>query len=270
MPSPWAVRGPLVALGAALVIALVMGDVVALTLPWLALVGVVVYLAVRVWRQRGLERRATRVQELTLLRHHAEAVRRAWTLVPAVTRQPNLYVRCVALLSQCLEHLKAYDAAMVGYDKLLEHLPGDHPAAIQLRAHRAMAALHSHRLADADDTLRQLRGRVEPYAQTPIGATYRLAELTQAVRTNHYADALEEADRLLEELRPLGVEAGYGHALLALCHREDRSERDEQDRRAAVERWWRRATLLLPEAALVDRYPELGIFVEEAGAARRA
>lgn len=259
MPSVWAVRAPLLVMGAALAVALVLGDVVALTVPWIALAGVFGYLTWRVRRQRGLEHRATRVQELTMLRHHAHAVRRAWALVPAVARQPNLYMRCVALLSQCLGQLKAYDAAIVGYDTLLEHLPSDHPGAVQLRAHRALAALHGDRLADADDTLRELRSHVEAYAHTPIGATCRLAELTQAVRTHHYSDPLERADAMLEELRPLGVEAGYGHALLALCHREDRSDRDERKRRAEVDRWWRRATLLLPEAALLDRYPELEV-----------
>lgn len=259
MPSAWAVRTPLLVMGAALAVALVLGDAVALTLPWIVLAGVFGYLAWRVRRQRGLEGRATRVQELTMLRLHAEAVRRAWTLVPAVARQPNLYMRCVALMSQCLQQLKAYDAAIVGYDALLEHLPSDHPGAVQLRAHRALAALHGDRLADADDTLRELRNYVEPYADTPIGATCRLAELTQAVRTHHYSDPLERAEHMLEELRPLGVEAGYGHALLALCHREDRSARDESARRAEVERWWRRATLLLPEPALLERYPELKV-----------
>ena len=152
-----------------------------------------------------------------------------------------------------------YGAAIVGYDSLLEHLPNDHPGAIQLRAHRALAALHSDRLADADDTLRQMRSHVEPYANTPIGATYRLAELTQAVRTHHYSDPLERAEHMLDDLRPLGVEAGYGHALLALCHQEDRASRDEHARREAVRRWWESATLLLPEAALLDRYPELRV-----------
>ncbi len=226
-PSPWLARVPLVIMVAALVVALLMGGVVAIVLPWLALVAVFVYLVVRVRWSRNLERNAMRVQELTMLRRYADALRRAWRLVPTVTRQPNLYVHTVALLSQCLHQLEAYDAAMTGYDRLLAHLPSEHPGAIQLRAQRALAALQSDRLTDADDTLRQLRSLAEPYAHTAIGATVRLAELTQAVRTYHYTDALMDADGMLEQLRPLGVEAGYGHALLALCHREDRSEREE-------------------------------------------
>ncbi|MFW6061050.1 MAG: hypothetical protein ACODAQ_12790, partial [Phycisphaeraceae bacterium] len=256
-PSRWTARAPLIVMIAALVVAILLGNIWAMVLPWAALLGVFLYLVVRVRGARGLEQRTTRVQELSMLRRYPEGLRRAWTLVPRLTHQPTLYIRCVALLSQCLHQLKAYDAAIVGYDGLLEHLPHEYPGAIQLRAHRALAALHGDRLADADDTLRQLRNVVGPYAHTTIGATVRLAELTQATRTHHYTDPLDRADRLLEELRPLGVEAGYGHALLALCHREDRSERDETGRRAQVQLWWNRATTLLPEAALLDRYPEL-------------
>jgi len=128
---------------------------------------------------------------------------------------------------------------------------------VQLRTFRAICALHADRLADADDTLRQLRGLIAPYAKGAVGAAYRLAELTQHVRTHHYTEGLERADRMLEDLRPLGVEAGYGHALIALCHQEDRADRDAATRQQQVDLWWRRATLLLPAAALTERYPEL-------------
>ena len=256
-PSVWASRAPLIALVAAVVVAVALGGYWAIALPWVVLLGVFVFLAVRVQRARRLERGATRAQELAMLRRYREALARTWRLVPDVTRQPSLYVRSVALLSQCLQQLQAYDAAITGYDHMLQHLPNEHPGAVQLRAQRALAALHSDRLADADDTLRQLRGVIQPYEYTTIGAAVRLAELTQAVRTHHYTDPLARADEMLDLLRPLGVEAGYGHALLALCHREDRSERDAADRQRAVSLWWQRATRLLPEAALLDRYPEL-------------
>jgi len=256
-PSPWAARAPLIVMAAAIAAAVVLGGAYAAILPWVVLLGVFVFLAMRVRQARQREQGATRAQELAMLRHYPEAMRRAWLLVPQTTQQPNLYVRCVALLSQCLQQVKAYDAAIAGYDRLLDHLPREHPGAVQLRTFRAISALHADRLADADDTLRHLRGLVGPYADSAIGAAFRLAELTQHVRTHHYADGLERADQLLDELRPLGVEAGYGHALVALCHQEDRTARDETDRRQHVNLWWRRATLLLPEAALTDRYPEL-------------
>lgn len=261
-PAWWAARVPMVVMVATLVAALAIGGMWTLILPWVALLGVLIYLVARVKRMRRLEQQTTRVQEMVMLRQHEHALRRAWVLLPTLTAQPALYVRCLTLLAQCLHHVKAYDAAIVGYDCLLSHLPQDYPGAIQLRAQRALAAMHGDRLADADDTIRGLRSVVEPYAQTPIGATFRLAELTQSVRTHHYTDPLGRADQMLAELRPLGVDAGYGHALLALCHHEDRSERDDADRREQVKLWWQRATTLLPEAALLAQYPELSALRE--------
>ena len=263
-PSPWMARAPLIVMVVAIAAAVALGGAYAAILPWLVLLGVFVFLTVRIKQGRSLEHGATRAQELAMLRHYPEAMRRAWRLVPSVTRQPSLYVRCVALLSQSLQQVRAYDAAITGYDRLLEHLPREHPGAVQLRTFRAICALHADRLADADDTLRQLRGVIEPYAQGAVGAAFRLAELTQNVRTHHYTEALERADQLLDDLRPLGVEAGYGHALVALCHKEDRAQRDEASRRQQVDLWWRRATLLLPPAALVERYPELNRVREHA------
>src|SRR5690606_10485087 len=111
-------------------------------------------------------------------------------------------------------------------DRLLDMLPQDHPGAIHLRIHRAIAALSAERLLDADEALRRLRNVTSDYARTPLAALYRFAELIQIVRTGHYDDALHEADTLLDALRPLGIEAGYGHALLALCYQQARGDRD--------------------------------------------
>jgi hypothetical protein len=73
------------------------------------------------------------------------------------------------------------------------------------------------------------------------------------VRTNHFADAVEGCDGLLDELRPLGVDAGYGHALVALAyHHLAGAAAGEQ---AAL--WWSRATLLVAAPALLDRFAEL-------------
>ncbi len=119
---------------------------------------------------------------------------------------------------------------------------------------------------------------VERLGRTPVTAGFRLARLIQDVRTHHFADALETSDELIDELRPLGVEAGYGMALMALCyhqHHRRQAEHTDTDTDAAsagtggapdtagpsdaVARWWQRATLLLPAPVLVDRFPELKV-----------
>jgi len=119
--SPWTARAPLIVMVVAIAAAVALGGAFAAVLPWLVLLGVFVFLTVRVKQGRSLEQNATRAQELAMLRHYPEAMRRAWRLVPAVTHQPSLYVRCVALLAQSLQQARAYDAAITGYDRLLAH-----------------------------------------------------------------------------------------------------------------------------------------------------
>ena len=101
---------------------------------------------------------------------------------------------------------------------------------------------------------------------TPISASYRLACLVQQIRTHHFADAVQDSQNLVEELRPLGVESGYGHALLAFAHEplasrvsaEALAEPEQLAAHASEARnCWSRATLLLSPEAIADRYPEL-------------
>lgn len=263
--SPWLNRAPLLVMAGLLVLMLVMGGLAGLILPWLGLAGLLGYMAWRNRRARELERRAGSVQELAMLRSYPQAMRDAWTLLPRVATQPPLYVQTVVMLSHCLDRVKAHDAAIVGYDRLLPHFPHDHPGGIHLRIQRAFATLFADRLADADDTLRRVRGVIEPYARSSLGAAYRLAQLFQHVRTHHFADAVDEAGDLLEALRPLGIEAGYGHALLALCYHQAPPESEEQGwaRHQAAKLWWGRARTLMPEAALVGRFPELNPLAKE-------
>lgn len=252
-PSPgsvWVARAPLFILGFAVAIAVGVGGALGLMLPWLAVMGVMVYGVVRVRRMRTLEARVGRVQELAMLRHYREALDQAWTLVQDLTPYPALQHRAVSVLAHCLDDTGAHDAAIVTYDRLLDDLPADHPGALLLRVQRVIAELFTDRLADADYALRKLRSSVEPYEDTPVGAAYHFASLFQAVRTAHYAEAIEESADLVQTLRPLGIEAGYGHALRAWCHSQC-----EQSEEAG--RWWDRATALLPAGVLVARFPEL-------------
>ena len=281
--SPWVLWGPLLGIGVAIVLAFVVGGTAALLLPWLGLGVVFGYLVWRVRRLRGLERQLGAAQEWAMLRQHRPAAAQAWRLVSAVTTQPGMYVRCVALLAHALDQLKAYEAALAAYDALIDKLPEEHPGSVHLRLHRAIAALMAEHLADADDALRRLAGQVPTGDGAGHGerdggegaggggagvlATYRLAELIQRVRTHHFDDAAAASDKALEELRPLGISAGFGHGLLALSWRRARDMGDEARRAERSATWWRRATLLVPAAALVERFPELAeLMHDEPGA----
>lgn len=267
-PSPLAVWGPIIGLALLLVIAMFAGGIAAALLPWLGMAALFTAMLIRMRRAAALDSAVRRTQEQAMLRRYRDALRRAWRLLPHTTSQPNLHAKTVALISHCLDELHAYDAAIVGYDYLIERLPKEHPGAIQLRVQHALAALGAQRLTDADDTLRRLRGPVMAVPNTMVAAAYRLAELAQHTLTHHYTDGVALADDLLEQLRPLGVEAGYGHALLALCYHEDRSgQLSDDQRRGAAAQWWRRATTLLPASALVAKFPDLAVLANPPQAA---
>lgn len=241
---------PLLILGAMVVVVLVVPGWPGLIIPWVGLAGLLAFSLGRQRRHRQIEAGVQRVQELAQLECHESVLDRAWRMLPRLVRHPALYLRSVALLADSLLRVRAFEAATTCYQRLLKQLPEQHPAAIQLRIHHAFAALGMDHLADADDALRKVRGQLDSYAGTSLEATYHLARLFQHVRTHHFADALETAPDMIAHLRPLGVEAGYGHGLLALCFRE--SDEAEEART-----WWHRATTLLPESALVQRFPEL-------------
>ena len=66
---------------------------------------------------------------------------------------------------------------------------------------------------------------------------------------SHFDEADSPIDGdLLDELRPLGIEAAYGYALAAaICQTHDRHDE-------AVD-WWGRATLLIDPARLAELEP---------------
>ncbi|GAB4194238.1 MAG: hypothetical protein Kow00105_08450 [Phycisphaeraceae bacterium] len=273
-PGKWQLRAPLLAVAALLVISLMTTGPLSALLPWVALIWLFGHNWYRTRRSMELEGRVRQVQEKAQLRHVTAALRDAWRLLPQLTAIPPLHSQTVALMAHCLDYLCCYDAAIVGYDYLLERLPNNEPIAVHIGVCRANAALGAERLSDADDTIRRLRGAIEPYKGTTIGAAYRLAQLAQHVRTHHFMEAVQENQDLLEAMRPLGIEAGYGHALMALCYERLAAQQATQDAGEApanntsypetieevgdkAKLWWQRATLLLPIPTLERRYPEL-------------
>lgn len=251
--SLWWRRVPLIVLAVMILIVLVVPGPIGLVLPWLALVGLMAWVTWRTRTARRLERESAALRDLAMLRRFPDALRRAWRLLPDVVAQPMLHARTVTVLAHCLDQLQAYESAIAGYDFLAQHLPDEHPGTMHVKVQRAICSLYAEQLVDADDALRALRGSIEPFAGTPLSAAYRYARLIQDVRTHHDRDAIEEADGLVDELRPLGVEAGYGHALMALCYH--RTDTDAE----AGKHWWANATALLPTETLLRRFPELQV-----------
>jgi len=254
--SAWAFRGPLIAIVVLVAMSFAMQSAVIGVLPWLGFVALLIYMGWLARHNRELEMKVSYLQELSAVRQHAPAIRGAWRLLPQVIRMHELHGRVLAIMAYNLDQVRAYDAAILTYDYLVDKLPTGHPGSIQLRLQRSVAQLANHQLVDADDNLRRLRGSVEEIGDVVLSGAYRMAVLLQAVRTNHFQEAVDEADDLTEALRPLGIDAGYGHALLALsCWRL--CEQGQEDVRSRAEASWRRATLLLSPERLAWRFVEL-------------
>jgi hypothetical protein len=259
-PSKWQVRVPILVAALCLGMSLAISGPVSALLPWIGLGWLLGHNWVRAQRAVRLEARVRSSQEVAMFRRYPGALREAWRVLPQTVPMPALHSQTVAMIAHCLDSLGHYDAAIVGYDYLLRHLPPGDPITVHIGVSRANAVLGADRLSDADDSIRRLRGAVEPYRDTTISAAYRLAQLAQQVRTHHFAEGAVENDDLIEALRPLGVEAGYGHALMALCHYHQHGDGEDTDvptPRDTARLWWERATLLLPEDTLTKRYPEL-------------
>jgi len=256
LPSAWAIRTPLLIAGALIILSIAIGGVVGGLLPWMALAWLLGHSALRAHQAQALEADVRRTQELAMLRRYPEALRRSWGLLSRVQANPMLHGQTVSIIAHSLDALGHFDAAIVGYDYLLKRMPPGQPITVHIGVSRAAASLGADNLSDADDALRRLRGSVEMFNHTPISAAYRLTQLAQQVRTHHFADALQDRDGLMDALRPLGVEAGFGHALMALCYYQQ-PKPDGEDTLAQAQKWWGRATLLLPAGTLVGRFPEL-------------
>ena len=214
------------------------------------------------WRlrlARDRQERMRKVGELAMLRCHPEALREAWRLIPESVEDPIVYGTLLMTTGRSLLELRRDDAALACYERLLQAAPKNHPAATHFGTLRAIAALFDDRLAEADDALRKLRDEDERAAPA-IRAGVAFARLLQAARTYRVDELIAMGDAAIDTLRPMGVEAGYGYALMAWAHEQRRCQPREYDDTASLaERgraWWRRATTLLPAEAIAFRLPE--------------
>ncbi len=269
-PPTWVTRAPLIALVGLVVLAALLYQTamrpLVMGLPWLALLGIIGWTRWRVVQVQSLERELTDLQEQAMLRRHPEALAGAWSLLPRLDSDAVMRARAVALIGHMLDLMRADDAALVAYNDLLERTPPDHPAGPPLRIQRAIAMLRSDRLSDADEDLRRLRPLIDRHPSSTLAAAYVHAQLVQDVITGHHDDAVKlarENQGLIDQLRPLGTAAGYGHALIAWCYHH--AAPDDPAGPAA----WQHAILLLPPSAIVYRFPELSPLTDAAPAKRQ-
>lgn len=257
-------RGPILMVIAIAGLALLMiGQPGFALLPLLALLGLMAYLSGQARTAAELQARSIKAWELAMIRRYREALGQAWELLPVCRTKPELHGRAVSVIAHVLGELGQDEAADVAYRYLADRLPPDHPLALRLKLQQAIAALTGGRLADGDDTLRKLRAQVEASNDPSLAGAFRMARLVQDVQTGHYADAVKEADQTTQTLVSLGVESGYGYALLALCcallaeHDPSLDDTQRIEYAQQARQHWDQATLLIPAAALVYRYPEL-------------
>ena len=271
MTTGWQARLPQFALiGAGVLMVLALLQPALAILPVMAMVALVVYVSGKTRAAQELGQRVTRAWEMAMIRRYRDALGEAWRLLPACRNNPELHGRVVTIIAHILGEMRSDDAADIAYTYLLDRLPKDHPLALRLRLQRAIVALSTDRLADADDELRRLRGQAETAKDPSLNGVYTLARLLQDVRTGHYADAVNQADATAEALKPLGVEAGYGYALLGLCNHMLGQRTGESETQMSgiyalqAKLWWDRATILIPPAALLFRFPELEALLDQA------
>ncbi|MEM8782813.1 MAG: hypothetical protein AAGE65_08130 [Planctomycetota bacterium] len=255
--KPWARHVPLGVIVAAVFVSLAVPAWWAAALPWAALVGVVVYGSNRRQRQSAASTATLYAQELGMLRHHRQALRTAWEVLPELIYRTDEHARTVGLIGHLLDTLGADEAANVAYDFLLRRLSDGHPAALTLRLQKAANHFKADRLSDGDAELRRVRSAIKADEPGPIGAGYRAARLLQSVSTHHSAEAIEELPEPIPALRPLGIDAGLAYGLLALAHRRAGNEDHAKQR-------WRDATCLVPAAELTRRFAPLGELTEAA------
>ena len=259
-PSPLVSMAPLLVLGAAFILLLLpQGPTAYLALVLVA--GMLFWLVNRIRKQRKFATAVANLQESATLRYWPDVLASAWRLLPMVTQWPDLHARTVAAIAHCLDQVRSYDSAIFAYNYLIKRVPKNHPGTVQLQLHRTMAQLASDHLADADDALRKLRkipAVGQPQSPNVLSAMFRMAHLIQQVRTFHWDDAVAQAQGLEQDLQPLGIEAGYGYALMSLSYHQlpvNMDIKEEKPRQTA--KWWSQATLLLPPGELTKRFTEL-------------
>ncbi len=214
--------------------------------PWLILISLLAYLTYRARQTRALEQSVREVFELSITHHPQKALDLACSLLPRLTSAPPAHGQIITLISANLNRLHFYEPASDASSYLIELIHDKHPASAYLRLQRAKSYLHLEQLADADDELRRLRNAD---LSSVDSALFTACSLYQQIKTHHHQDAANLAPNAVEQLKPLGADAGYAYGLIATAFHHLNNP-------AEAQAWWRKATLLLPPTAIAYDYPE--------------
>ena len=205
--------------------------------------------------RRRLAREATRaaaVRDACRLRQWPAALAAAADLLSGPVASPAARLESLVLLSVVLTRYHKFDDADALAEALLERIDG--PATPMLRGLQAYGRLRTGRLLDADTALRGLRRDLNALgsaAPDEARALLALTEMYRDVQTNHHDEALDLFDKERGRVRDAaGDRVADFHALAAVA-------RHARGEAGVAGRLWREATLLVPEAELRRRFPEV-------------
>ena len=117
-PAKWVTWLPAMLLVAAVLLALTWSNPALTLLIWMILPGLFIAAMVRARSVKKIEQSLANVQEFTLRRNHSQALRVVWQLIPQLNTQPQMHAKAVALLAHNLQHVHAYDAAVVAFKEV--------------------------------------------------------------------------------------------------------------------------------------------------------
>ncbi len=262
---PHAIRlGAMLASG--ILIGVILANPPALGLPATAsrlaplLAGVAILIVARTThkRQQRLARRWTRIHEAVLLEDWLTADRTLDQVLSNPVNDPGLRAQGLLGLAELADHHHSYETSQILYGQILHERIG-HNSQIQTAAiGMAEAMLRTDNLTGAVELIDALNRQNLP---RPWKAHVELLRLFREVVMGQYDDVLEAADHRCDLFRScLSTRSGYGYGLMAMAF-----HRRGQAGQAAD--FWRDATLLVPPARLVERFPQLAELTDEYAAA---
>jgi tetratricopeptide (TPR) repeat protein len=187
------------------------------------------------------------LDELVQLRRWPEAGLLLQTILSRPARSPLARAQSLLYLAMVLARYHRFEDSIAVHDYILEHIPLDDVTDHAIRLGRAMSLLREDNLLGADRAIAELRRT----SRGVESAGLALVEIYRDVKTGHPAEAIEMFDARLQAMRrQLGHRVADAWALVARAY-------DMLDRRPEAQTAFENATLLLPLAELVRRYPEI-------------
>ncbi len=189
------------------------------------------------------------VEELLQLRRWSDAAVMLQGMLSRPARTPQARVQALIYFASALARYERFADAVQVYEHLLGIEQLDEGTRHGLRLGRAMSMLREDRLFDADRAISELRR--DDAARESAGLA--LVEIYRDVKTGHPQEAIAEFEARRNILRrQLSHRFADAIALTARAH--DLLGRQEEARRLYEE-----ATLLVPEAEIKRRYPEVAV-----------